>query len=788
MDSSLSAQAALRPFVQTFIPTTREQRDRIMSTGNSIHPNPVHPQYLQPRQQHTSFPGSPHHSGHQSGGTSPYGSSFPMNTMNPNLPTPTSYAQGLPSRASSHPAPSSNSQQQQQQQQQQSPQQGGYLDPAAYLNMGEVMGMDMDPIPMGNNMDMDLSILSAEEHGDLRVLQERGRGRDRLHAQRLHSMSHPDGQDGAGRGRGAVGGRRKRSESDDSVHEPVGVVRGSNTGNRKQRGRPRLDTKDENAADRRRTQIRLAQRAYRLRKETTISSLRNRVTELETAIDGMQSTFLELHESAMKCLSKSNDAQTLGYGTNLKELTERFLSLAKGALGSSEGADSHDDEGEGENNGEDNSARAKRRRSRDEDGGPGSGGMQANGPNGVASYGGYEVSYTRQNNSRDSFNNNNGSQSRSSGNGNGNGRSDATMGHMDSSPTPNPYSDAYISSSPESGYANYVQPNNNPLQAAAQFRQEGPLAYEGFSYSFHETNFSRRLHRAALEHAHFMLTSPNADPQEVARMFAYTFCYLSKADVIRVVNRLLNTTTKESLNIRDYPEILPKSVRPEVMEAYLSNSDTSVFTDGLAGEDMKDFDLRLEAKKTMLKMGIDQKFLRPDEVEKYIMELGILTSNRQQQQSHLIDPSLVETSKPRSSPQQLLKQTPEVPEGSTDYLTANRMATPSYLIHPVATPSPSPTPSPPANARESRSPSSSPHLTMEKKLRLFDTHSPPTARDELDTPTSTNVLEGVKKNIDIDVFVNQLVKKGVCLGRFPGFRKSDVEEAIRAAWLGMGVH
>ena len=42
---------------------------------------------------------------------------------------------------------------------------------------------------------------------------------------------------------------------------------------RKSRGRPRLDMREENAAERRRTQIRLAQRAYRERKETTIVSL-----------------------------------------------------------------------------------------------------------------------------------------------------------------------------------------------------------------------------------------------------------------------------------------------------------------------------------------------------------------------------------------------------------------------------------------------------------------------------------------------------------------------------------
>ena len=90
-------------------------------------------------------------------------------------------------------------------------------------------------------------------------------------------------------------------------------------------------------------------------------------------------------------------------------------------------------------------------------------------------------------------------------------------------------------------------------------------------------------------------------------------------------------------------------------------------------------------------MGINQKFLRPDEVEKYIMELGILTSN-QQQQSHLVDPSLVEAGKNRSSPKQQPERTLEVPEASTDYLTANRMATPSYLIHPVTTPLPHPHP------------------------------------------------------------------------------------------------
>ncbi|KAK8208328.1 hypothetical protein HDK77DRAFT_512049 [Phyllosticta capitalensis] len=64
---------------------------------------------------------------------------------------------------------------------------------------------------------------------------------------------------------------------------------------KKQRGRPKVDTQDETAADRRRTQIRLAQRAYRQRKETTINSLQHQVEHLQSVIDGMHNSFLQFN-------------------------------------------------------------------------------------------------------------------------------------------------------------------------------------------------------------------------------------------------------------------------------------------------------------------------------------------------------------------------------------------------------------------------------------------------------------------------------------------------------------
>ncbi|KAH7151690.1 hypothetical protein B0J13DRAFT_246464 [Dactylonectria estremocensis] len=79
---------------------------------------------------------------------------------------------------------------------------------------------------------------------------------------------------------------RKRSDPSDDGDEGGGKKRS--------RGRPRLDTKDETAADRRRTQIRLAQRAYRNRKDTAIDTLKQRVKELEQISEDMGREFMSL--------------------------------------------------------------------------------------------------------------------------------------------------------------------------------------------------------------------------------------------------------------------------------------------------------------------------------------------------------------------------------------------------------------------------------------------------------------------------------------------------------------
>ncbi|MCJ1379126.1 hypothetical protein MMC17_002226 [Xylographa soralifera] len=94
------------------------------------------------------------------------------------------------------------------------------------------------------------------------------------------------------------------------------------------RGRPRVDPQDQSAVERRRTQIRLAQRAYRERKETTISDLEQRVAQLQQTVSDMNQVFLDFNDKALSSdIVKWNPA----LGDELKSTMQQFLELARDA-------------------------------------------------------------------------------------------------------------------------------------------------------------------------------------------------------------------------------------------------------------------------------------------------------------------------------------------------------------------------------------------------------------------------------------------------------------------------
>ena len=81
-----------------------------------------------------------------------------------------------------------------------------------------------------------------------------------------------------------------------------------------------------NLVQRRRTQIRLAQRAYRQRKETTISALNRRVTSLESTIEAMHKSFLTFNDSIVASGFQNGSSE---FTKHLRAIADRLADLAR---------------------------------------------------------------------------------------------------------------------------------------------------------------------------------------------------------------------------------------------------------------------------------------------------------------------------------------------------------------------------------------------------------------------------------------------------------------------------
>ncbi|EMF14011.1 uncharacterized protein SEPMUDRAFT_61970 [Sphaerulina musiva SO2202] len=112
--------------------------------------------------------------------------------------------------------------------------------------------------------------------------------------------------------------RKRKARSSRSAEE------GDSGDDGKKRGRPRVDKHDESAADRRRTQIRMAQRAYRQRKESTLEELRKRVSELTNTVELMNKAFTDHYDRLFLLGLPSRHLQ------DVRETAEHFENLMKG--------------------------------------------------------------------------------------------------------------------------------------------------------------------------------------------------------------------------------------------------------------------------------------------------------------------------------------------------------------------------------------------------------------------------------------------------------------------------
>ncbi|KAI0595179.1 hypothetical protein F4775DRAFT_570466 [Biscogniauxia sp. FL1348] len=134
--------------------------------------------------------------------------------------------------------------------------------------------------PQMRYLHSDLAVLSAEQYDDGRVTKRSGAVVARkLNTSRASPLETVNPK------------KRGRKPSEEGHDEPEEETK-------RARGRPRLDTTDQTPSERRRTQIRLAQRAYRNRKETAITDLEAKVNGLKEANQEIRSAYQSILDFA----------------------------------------------------------------------------------------------------------------------------------------------------------------------------------------------------------------------------------------------------------------------------------------------------------------------------------------------------------------------------------------------------------------------------------------------------------------------------------------------------------
>ncbi|KAI1473133.1 uncharacterized protein F4812DRAFT_454950 [Daldinia caldariorum] len=159
--------------------------------------------------------------------------------------------------------------------------------------------VSLTEVPVMRYSHVDLAVLNADQHDSGRS-SKRPASKANLKA---NITVVPTSNASNSRKRG-----RKSTESE---------VEGPAEETKRSRGRPRLETKDQTPSERRRTQIRLAQRAYRNRKENAITDLQAKINDLQSVNNEINNAYQNLFNYASQ---RGLLAQAPEFGEELQKL------------------------------------------------------------------------------------------------------------------------------------------------------------------------------------------------------------------------------------------------------------------------------------------------------------------------------------------------------------------------------------------------------------------------------------------------------------------------------------
>ncbi|QSZ35548.1 hypothetical protein DSL72_008418 [Monilinia vaccinii-corymbosi] len=294
---------------------------------------------------------------------------------------------------------------------------------------------------------------------------------------------------------------------------------------KKARGRPRVDSKDETPADRRRTQIRMAQRAYRNRKETTISSLEKQVQELRSTNEEMNNTFISLYDFAISGGLLQREPE---FGQKLQLTTQSFLALAKQSAGDDHSRGGGDSPNKITHETQVETKHRLTSRTR----GPSSLPEEPIVTEAVNSWGGYTVSKDTSSEEEETLPEHS--------------QQDVKEAKHEVISRATEDNASFLLDSMDIQHYRAEIPSPNIVNFSQNFYPHAQVPLPA-THSYFELSFARRVHRATMEQGYRLLTMKNPPPQRFQEVFGFCMTYETKEESEARFRKALGSSAKESL-------------------------------------------------------------------------------------------------------------------------------------------------------------------------------------------------------------------------------------------------
>ncbi|KAF5621417.1 bzip family transcription factor [Fusarium tjaetaba] len=408
---------------------------------------------------------------------------------------------------------------------------------------------------------------------------------------------------------------RKRSKASEENEEERNKKRS--------RGRPRLDTRDETAQDRRRTQIRLAQRAYRNRKDTAITTLEDKVKDLEDANENMSKEFMNFFDFV---LSQGMLEGAPEVARRLNDTTRKFLSLTRKSADDSNRDGIEDTPASAQSQEQVVSQPPGRHPSGSDSStsGSGSGEFMLQNPPGFSASQEKSLSTPR--------------------------RPDPTIRQQATPPLNLPYEIITMPTTDNASFPIYNTQTTISFEQNPFLQSPFPNVHSPATYAPQERSFGRRLQRATLEAGLRLASMANPPPHRYAEVFGFCLLFEPRESIIRRISSTLARVSQESMFVWSYPftnlggagTFFANNGEAGVNTATGANGNAiPLGNQGLAqplkpqemtGFSMGPFNQDVEATKgdhidkrmRMMYQGFEGDFFDADEVETYLRQRGIM--------------------------------------------------------------------------------------------------------------------------------------------------------------------